>query len=60
VSYSLIMRALLRLTAFISLTAACWARPANEEIRRIIVDRIDTQKQGVGIVVGVIDAGDGG
>jgi CubicO group peptidase (beta-lactamase class C family) len=30
--------------------------PSEAEIRQILVNRIDTQKQGVGIVVGVIDA----
>jgi D-alanyl-D-alanine-carboxypeptidase/D-alanyl-D-alanine-endopeptidase len=30
--------------------------PSDAEIRQILVNRIDTQKQGVGIVVGVIDA----
>jgi serine-type D-Ala-D-Ala carboxypeptidase/endopeptidase len=30
--------------------------PTNADIRQILVNRIDTQKQGVGIVVGVIDA----
>ncbi len=36
--------------------AAPWTTPSNEEIRRILVERIDTQHDGVGIVVGVIDA----
>lgn len=31
------------------------AAPSDAEIRRILVERIDVQKQGVGIVVGVID-----
>lgn len=31
------------------------AAPPDSEIRRILIDRIDTQKQGVGIVVGVIE-----
>jgi D-alanyl-D-alanine-carboxypeptidase/D-alanyl-D-alanine-endopeptidase len=30
--------------------------PSDADIRQILVNRIDTQKQGVGIVVGVIDA----
>jgi serine-type D-Ala-D-Ala carboxypeptidase/endopeptidase len=30
--------------------------PADSEIRQILVNRIDKDKQGVGIVVGVIDA----
>ena len=33
-----------------------WVVPADAEIRRILADRIDTQHQGVGIVVGVVDA----
>lgn len=33
-----------------------WVVPDDAEIRRILADRIDTQHQGVGIVVGVIDA----
>ena len=33
-----------------------WVVPADAEIRKILADRIDTQHQGVGIVVGVIDA----
>jgi CubicO group peptidase (beta-lactamase class C family) len=35
------------------MTAA--AAPSDAEIRRILAERIDVQKQGVGIVVGVID-----
>jgi len=34
-----------------------WKVPDDAAIRQILVDRIDVQKQGVGIVVGVIDAG---
>ena len=30
--------------------------PSEAEIRAILVDRIDTARQGVGIVVGIIDA----
>src|SRR4029453_14917284 len=30
--------------------------PSDAEIKRILVDRIDSQKQGVGIVAGAIDA----
>jgi D-alanyl-D-alanine-carboxypeptidase/D-alanyl-D-alanine-endopeptidase len=37
-------------------TAAPGVSPSDSDIRRILVDRIDKQKQGVGIVVGVIDA----
>ncbi|HEY8573586.1 serine hydrolase [Phenylobacterium sp.] len=33
--------------------ATPWSVPADAEIRRILVERIDTQKSGVGIVVGV-------
>ena len=33
-----------------------WATPSNDEIRRILAERIDQQHDGVGIVVGVIDA----
>jgi CubicO group peptidase (beta-lactamase class C family) len=36
--------------------AAAWTTPSNEEIRRILAERIDAQHDGVGIVVGVIDA----
>ena len=35
---------------------ADWQPPSDAEIRQLLVDRIDTQHQGVGIVVGVIDA----
>jgi CubicO group peptidase (beta-lactamase class C family) len=31
--------------------------PADEEIRRILVERVDTHRQAVGIVVGVLDPG---
>ena len=48
------------------LAARCWPRslararrppavPSDAEIRKILVDRIDAQKQSVGIVVGVIE-----
>ncbi|HEY5410819.1 MAG TPA: serine hydrolase [Caulobacteraceae bacterium] len=33
-----------------------WIMPTDAEIRQILVDRIDVQHQGVGIVVGVVDA----
>jgi D-alanyl-D-alanine-carboxypeptidase/D-alanyl-D-alanine-endopeptidase len=36
--------------------AARTATPSDAEIRQILVNRIDKEKQGVGIVVGVIDA----
>ena len=35
---------------------SAWAVPSDAEIHQILVDRIDTPHQGVGIVVGVIDA----
>lgn len=35
---------------------SAWTVPGNDEIRRILVERIDQQHDGVGIVVGVIDA----
>jgi CubicO group peptidase (beta-lactamase class C family) len=33
-----------------------WTIPTDAEIRQILVDRIDVQRQGVGMVVGIIDA----
>ena len=36
--------------------AANWTVPSDAEIRKLLVDRIDVQHQGVGVVVGVIDA----
>ena len=33
-----------------------WTIPSDAEIRQILVDRIDVQHQGVGLVVGVVDA----
>jgi serine-type D-Ala-D-Ala carboxypeptidase/endopeptidase len=36
-------------------TSSSSAAPSDAEIRRILAERIDVQKQGVGIVVGVID-----
>lgn len=36
-------------------TSPSSAAPSDAEIRRILAERIDVQKQGVGIVVGVID-----
>ena len=36
--------------------AAPWTVPSDAEIRRILVDRVDIEHRGVGIVVGVIDA----
>ena len=54
--YPFHMQSMLRLISFLVLAAALWAQPANEEIRKILIDRIDTQKQGVGMVIGIIDA----
>jgi serine-type D-Ala-D-Ala carboxypeptidase/endopeptidase len=42
-------------TEAIAQTPPPTAAPSDSEIRRILIDRIDTQKQGVGIVVGVIE-----
>ena len=33
-----------------------WSIPSDGEIRRILIDRVDTQRQTLGIVVGVIDS----
>jgi D-alanyl-D-alanine-carboxypeptidase/D-alanyl-D-alanine-endopeptidase len=33
-----------------------WSIPSEGEIRRILIDRVDTQRQTLGIVVGVIDS----
>src|SRR5256885_11443258 len=52
-------------SAFLSLSVGVWLLgqgaatlplepPADAEIRKFLVDRIDTQHQGVGIVVGVV------
>ena len=35
---------------------ADWKAPSDAEIRALLVRRIDTERQGVGIVVGVVDA----
>jgi serine-type D-Ala-D-Ala carboxypeptidase/endopeptidase len=45
----------LPVAAAIAQTPPPAAAPPDSEIRRILIDRIDTQKQGVGIVVGVIE-----
>ncbi|HEX7828351.1 MAG TPA: serine hydrolase [Thermoanaerobaculia bacterium] len=37
-------------------TSAFAVTPTDAEIRKILTDRIDAQKQGVGMVVGIIDA----
>jgi hypothetical protein len=39
-------------------TSSPGAAPSDAEIRRTLVERIDVQKQGVGIVVDVIDSHD--
>jgi D-alanyl-D-alanine-carboxypeptidase/D-alanyl-D-alanine-endopeptidase len=39
-----------------TITSSLSAAPSDSEIRRILAERIDIQKQGVGIVVGVIDS----
>lgn len=44
---------LLALLPFVRLVGAT---PTDADIRKILADRIDTQKQGVGMVVGVVDA----
>ena len=41
--------------AGVSARAQAPAVPSDAEIRKILVDRIDVQKQSVGIVVGVIE-----
>jgi D-alanyl-D-alanine-carboxypeptidase/D-alanyl-D-alanine-endopeptidase len=48
------MKTLLALFAFLATTAFA-ATPGNAEIRKILAERIDAQKQGVGIVVGAVD-----
>lgn len=45
------------LCALVALAAAAWAQsplPSDEEIRKILADRIDVQHRSVGIVVGVV------
>jgi len=42
--------------ATILLTASGAAQPPDSEIRKILIERIDSFHQGVGIVVGVVDA----
>ena len=40
-----------------AMLAPAWAQPPSDaEIRKILADRIDEKKQGVGIVVGIVDA----
>ena len=36
-------------------TSSSGAAPSDAEIRGVLAERIDVQKQGVGIVVGIID-----
>ncbi len=43
------------LAAALSVGIAAAQVPANDEIRRILVERIDAKQQGVGIVVGIIE-----
>jgi len=43
--------------ALVALALSLNAQPANEEIKKILADRIDAQQQSVGIVAGVVDAG---
>jgi len=42
--------------AAVATGAAAWAAPSDAAIDQILNERIDAQKQGVGIVVGLIDA----
>lgn len=49
------IRTLLALLAFAATASAQSLFPPDAEIRKILADRIDVQKQGVGIVVGLID-----
>lgn len=48
------LKTVLALLTFVA-TSAFAGTPTDAEIRRILTERIDVQKQGVGIVVGVID-----
>ena len=48
-------RILVALLAFAGLTASA-ATPTDAEIRKILIERIDVQRQSVGIVVGIIEA----
>ena len=48
---------LLFLLAFMTTAVAQSALPSNDEIRKILVDRIDRDRQSVGIVVGIIEPG---
>src|SRR5512140_3466269 len=47
---------LLAVTASAADATAARALPSDAEVRGILVDRIDAQHQGVGIVVGLIDS----
>jgi serine-type D-Ala-D-Ala carboxypeptidase/endopeptidase len=59
-----VLQKLLRLMPFVAMppllasaqTPQASTAPTDVEIRQMLVDRIDTQHQGVGIVVGIIDA----
>src|SRR5262245_6214988 len=48
---------LLLLLAFVTNATAQSSLPSNDEIRKILVDRIDRDRQSVGIVVGIIEPG---
>jgi D-alanyl-D-alanine-carboxypeptidase/D-alanyl-D-alanine-endopeptidase len=48
--------AVLMFASLVAMGTAVAQVPADSEIRKMLVERIDTQKQGVGIVVGVVDA----
>jgi CubicO group peptidase (beta-lactamase class C family) len=39
------------------MAAGVWTIPSDGEIRRLLIERIDVERQGVGVVVGVIDRG---
>lgn len=52
-AYALGLGVLVGLVALVGVTRG--AAPADEEIRKILIERIDVARQSVGIVVGVID-----
>jgi serine-type D-Ala-D-Ala carboxypeptidase/endopeptidase len=47
---------LLPLSSLLGQTASVEPTPSDAEIRQILIDRIDRDHQGVGVVVGVVDA----
>jgi serine-type D-Ala-D-Ala carboxypeptidase/endopeptidase len=47
---------ILTLAIFLPMALAMAQLPSDSEIRQMLVDRIDAQKQAVGIVVGIVDA----